>query len=354
MSNQEQQVVAETQKVTGDQNSRPANLSPTNQMFQLIWPGAMAAQVVYVAAKLGLADLIALEPKTARELSQATKTHSLSLGRFLRALVGLGIFTEDEKGGFHHTPLSETLRSEPVRAWAVMLGAPFIWRPWGELYEAVVTGRPAFERIFGSNLFDHLAAHPDDSSIFDAAMSSHSTMISTLLAAYDFSRFDRIVDVGGGRGELLLGILSAYPKLQGVLYDLPTVVAGVAAAGTGPVASRCEVVGGDFFKRVPEGADAYVLKQIIHSWNAEDASRILKNCRRAIKNDGTLLIMGDVLRQSSKPDPNGGLMDMMMLVLSPGQERTEEEYRALLEHAGFSLTRVIPTPGPSIIESRPA
>ena len=222
------------------------------------------------------------------------------------------------------------------------------------MYEAVVTGRPAFERIFGSNLFDHLAAHPDDSSIFDAAMSSHSTLISTILAAYDFSRFDRIVDVGGGRGELLLGILSAYPKLQGVLYDLPTVVAGVAAAGTGPVASRCEVVGGDFFKRVPEGADAYLLKQIIHSWNDEDASRILKNCRRAIKNDGTLLIMGDVLRQSSKPDPNGGLMDMMMLVLSPGQERTEEEYRALLEHAGFSLTRVIRTPGPSIIESRPA
>jgi len=127
-------------------------------------------------------------------------------------------------------------------------------------------------------------------------------MISTILAAYDFSRFDRVVDVGGGRGELLLGILSEYPKLQGVLYDLPTVVAGVPAAGTGPVASRCEVVGGDFFKRVPEGADAYVLKQIIHSWNDEDASRILKNCRRAIKNDGTLLIMGDVLRQSSKPD----------------------------------------------------
>src|SRR5438552_11037225 len=233
-------------------------------MFQLIWPGAMAAQAVYVAEKLGLADLIALEPKTARELSQATKTHSLSLGRFLRALVGLGIFTEDEKGRFHHTPLSETLRSEPVRAWAVMLGAPFIWRPWGELYEAVVTGRPAFERIFGSNLFDHLAAHPDDSSIFDAAMSSHSTMISTILAAYDFSRFDRVVDVGGGRGELLLGILSEYPKLQGVLYDLPTVVAGVPAAGTGPVDSRCDVEGGDIIQMVPEAEDAYDTKTLLN------------------------------------------------------------------------------------------
>src|SRR3989475_5227198 len=315
-------------------------------MFQLIWPDAMAAQVVYVEAKLGLADMVTQEPKTARELSQATKTHGPSLGRFLRALVGLGIFTEDEKGRFHHTPLSETLRGEPVRAWAVMLGAPFIWRPWGELYEAVVTGRPAFERIFGSNLFDHLAAHPDDSSIFDAAMSSHSTMISTILAAYDFSRFDRIVDVGGGRGELLLGILSAYPKLQGILYDLPTVVAGVPAAGTGPVASRCEVVGGDFFKRVPEGADAYVLKQIIHSWNDEDASRILKNCRQAIRNDGALLIMGDVLRQSRKPVLRGGLMDRMILVLSPGKERTEEDFRAPLEHAVFSLMRVFPTRAP--------
>lgn len=353
----EQQIATEKQKAASDQDS--ANLSASKRMSQFIWPGAMAAQAVYVAAKLGLADLITRQPKTADELALATKTHGPSLHRFLRALITLGIFTEDEIGRFHHTPLSETLRSDQpnsARAWAIMLGAPFIWRPLGELYETVVTGRPAFERIYDANFFDHLAKHPDDGSVFDAAMSSHSTIVPAILAEYDFSRFDRIVDVGGGQGELLQAILSANPKLQGVLYDLPNVVAGARAElQTGAIASRCEVVGGDFFKNVPEGADAYLLKQIIHSWNDEDAVKILKNCRRAIRNNGTLLIIGDVLRQSNEPDPNGGLMDLMMLVLSPGRERTEPEYNALLKKAGFALARVIPTltSSPSIIECRP-
>ena len=325
-------------------------------MSQLIWPGAMAAQTVYVAAKLGLADIITKGPKTVEELARETRTHSSTLRRFLLALKGLGIFTEDATGRFRHTPLSETLRSDvpdSVRAWALMLGAPFIWKPWGELYDTIITGKPAFEQIFGMNLFDHLAKHTEDGAIFDAAMSSESSGLSDILSAYDFSRFKQIVDVGGGQGALLRGILAANPTLRGVLYDLPSVVAGATALWTGPVASRCEFRAGNFFDSVPEGADAYVLKQIIHSWNDEDAVRILRNCRRAMRYDGTLLVIGDVLKSSDKPDPNGGLMDLMMLVLSPGRERTETEYARLLKEAGFSLARVIPRMTGSIIEARP-
>jgi len=215
------------------------------------------------------------------------------------------------------------------------------------------SSRPAFERIFGLNLFDHLAKHPDDGAIFDAAMSSQSSEISDILSAYDFSRFDRIVDVGGGQGELLRGILAANPALRGVLYDLPSVVTGATALQAGTIGSRCEIRAGNFFDSVPEGADVYVLKQIIHSWNDEDAIRILRNCRRAIKPDGTLILVGDVLKTSDKPDSNVGLMDLMMLVLSPGRERTESEYATVLREAGFSLTRVISRGTGSIIEAHP-
>jgi len=338
------------------QVSQPVRIPPSRQMYQLIWPGAMAAQTVYVAAKIGLADIITKGPKTAEELARETNTHPPTLRRFLRALNSLGIFSEDATGRFHHTPLSETLRSnvpDSVRAWAIMLGAPFIWKSWGELHETVITGRPAFERIFGLNLFDHLAKHPDDGAIFDAAMSSQSSGLSDILSAYEFSKFDRIVDVGGGQGELLHGILAANPALRGILYDLPSVVTGATALRAGTIGPRCEIRAGNFFDSVPEGADAYVLKQIIHSWNDEDAIRILRNCRRAIRPDGTLIIIGDVLKTSDKPDSNVGLMDLMMLVLSPGRERTESEYATLLREAGFSLARVISRVTGSIIEAHP-
>src|SRR5205807_10557059 len=154
----------------------------------------------------------------------------------------------------------------------------------------------------------HLAKHPDDGAIFDAAMCCESTRVSDILCAYDFSRFDRIVDVGGGRGELLRGILAANPALRGILYDLPSVVTGATALRGGTLGSRCEIRAGNFFDSVPEGADEYVLKQIIDSWNDDDAIRVLRNCRRAIRLDGTLIIIGDVLKPSDKPDSNVGLM----------------------------------------------
>jgi SAM-dependent methyltransferase len=179
--------------------------------------------------------------------------------------------------------------------------------------------------------------------------------LAEILAAYDFSRFERVMDVGGGQGALLQGILSAYPKLRGVLADLPSVVAGATELRMGAVADRCEIVGINFFKAVPEGADAYLMKSIIHDWDDEAALKILKNCRRAIRGDGKLLVMEHVLKPANEPDPNlGRFMDLNMLIFVTGHERTEAEFAALLRAGGFSLTRVIPTGYMSIIESEPA
>lgn len=337
--------------------SQPTSVSPSRQLMQFIWPGAMAAQAIYVAAKLGLADLLTEGPRSADELALATRAHGPSLRRLLRALTSLGVFAENAAGKFHNTDLSETLRTahpETMRAWATFLGAPFLWRPWGELYQTVMTGQPAVDRVHGTSFWAYLAEHADDAAVFNAAMTAGSEMsVPWILKAYDFSRFERIVDVGGGHGALLSGILSANPKVRGILYDLPEVVAGAVAVRTGAVAARCEIRAGDFFHAVPAGADAYVLKGIIHDWNDDDALRILKNCRRAIKRDGRLLVIELVLKRSSQPDAGQAFMDVLMLTLVGGRERAESAFRALLREAGFSLTSVIPTAGPSIIESQP-
>jgi len=333
-------------------------LSPPRQMMQFIWPGAMAAQGLYVAAKLGLADLLKDGPKSVDELAHLTAAHEPSLRRLLRALTSLGVFSQDAAGHFQNTDLSETLRTdhpESIRAWAIFLGAPFLWRSWGELYETVLSGQPAVNRIYGGSFWAYLAAHPDDAAVFNAAMSAGSEMtVPWILEAYDFSRFDRVVDVGGGHGALLHAVLSKNPKVRGVLYDFPAVVAGAASLWSGAVAARCEVRGGDFFAGIPEGGDAYVLQRIVHDWDDDNALRILKNCRRAIKRDGRLLVIELVLKPSCQPDPGQEFSDVLMLTLVGGRERTESDFQALLGGAGFSLTSVIPTAGPpSIIESQP-
>jgi SAM-dependent methyltransferase len=331
-----------------------ASISPSMQVMQLLWPGAIAVQAIHVAAKLALADLVASGPKTAAELAEATKTDSASLDRLLRALASLGIFAEEMPGRYRQTRLSDTLRSdhpESIRRWAMMLGARFVWKPCGELHETVRTGRPAFELVYHTPLFGYLAEHSDDAAVFNAAMSSLPVYVAAIVEAYDFSKFERLIDVGGGHGALLLGILSANPHLRGVLHDLPAVVAGALAVRRGAVADRCEIVGGDFFEGVPAGADAYLLSGVIHDWDDEAAVKILRNCRRAIRPDGKLLLLEAVLTPSS--DPSRALMDLLMMVLTSGRERTEAEFRSLLREAGFALAQVIPTAGRCILESRP-
>lgn len=338
------------------ENSRTNNLSPSMQTMQIIWPGAMAAQAMYAAAKLGIADALKDGPRAIDDLAHATETHGPSLRRLLRALTSLGVFAESTEGKFKNTDLSDSLRSdhpESVRAWAIFLGAPFIWKTWMDLCETVRTGQPAANRVYGKPFFAHLAEHSDDAAVFNAAMSAGSDMIGPLIvSAYDFSRFQHIVDVGGGHGALLHAILSTNPDLHGLLYDLPAVIAGAALLRRGPIAGRCELLGGDFFEAVPGGADAYVLKGIIHDWNDDDALTILKNCRRAIRHDGRLLLLETILEPSNESDL-GKFMDVLMLTLVGGRERTEADFRTLLREAGFSLTRIIPAGPSSIIESQP-
>ncbi|HKN32453.1 MAG TPA: methyltransferase [Terriglobales bacterium] len=329
-------------------------VSPSMRMMQILWPGAMAVQAIHVAAKFALADLVASGPKSIKELADATHTHGSSMGRLLRALTTLGIFVEDTAGRYRQTALSDTLRSEhpeSIRPLAMMLGAHFVWKPSGALDETVRTGQPSFERVYGAPFFEYLAGHSDDAAVFNTAMSSSPDYLAAIVGAYEFSKFERIVDVGGGHGLLLAGILFANPRLCGVLYDLPAVVADTSALRKEPISQRCEIIGGDFFKGVPAGADAYILKGIIHDWNDEAALRILKNCRRAIHSDGTLLLAETVLSPST--DPASALMDMLMMVLTNGRERTESEFRSLLQEAGFSMVQVIRAGGVSIIESRP-
>ena len=311
-------------------------------------------QAIYVAAKFAIADLVAGGPKSTSELADATHTHGPSMGRFLRALTSLGIFAEDTMGRYRQTALSDTLRSdhpESMRSFAMMLGAHFFWKPTAMLEETVRTGQPSFERLYGAPFFHYLAEHLDDAAVFNAAMSSSPGYLAAIVGAYDFSKHERIVDVGGGHGLLLAGILSANPRLRGVLHDLPAVVVGASALRQEPISQRCEIIAGDFFRGVPAGADAYILKGIIHDWNDEAASKILKNCRRAIHRDGTLLLVEQLLTPST--DSTVTMMDMLMMVLTSGRERTESEFRSLLEDAGFSMVQVIRAAGVSIIESRP-
>jgi hypothetical protein len=263
------------------------------------------------------------------------------------------MFAPTTDGRFCNTPLSEILRSDhpqSQRDGALFLPAPFLWRPLGELYESVRTGEPAFQRIFGQHFFEYLGAHPADAAIFNAAMTQGiSWTTPALLAAYDFSRFRQLVDVGGGEGALLRDILAATPGLQGVLFDLPAVVAGASGLATGDIAARCLVVGGNFFDSVPEGADAYLLKGVIHDWPDDDATGILRNVRRTMRPDATLLLIEAMVDSATRPT---GFLDLLMMVIG-GRERTEADFRSLVAAAGFSLTRIIPAGSSSLIECHP-
>jgi hypothetical protein len=317
--------------------------------------GYWISKALNVAAELGLADLLRNDPRSSDELADACGADPAALYRLLRALASVGVFTEVEGRRFALTPLAELLRSDvpgSMRALARMYGSEQ-YRAWNGLLESVRTGEPAFERTFGASYFDYLAQNPESGAVFNEAMTGWTTQVAdAAVAAYDFAGLDTIVDVGGGHGLLLATILRAHPKVRGVLFDLPHVVAGaqplLEAAG---VADRCTVVSGDFFVSVPEGGDAYLLAQILHDWDDERCRTILQNCSRAMLPDGRLLVVEQVLPPANEPSL-GKWIDLHMLVLLTGRERTEAEYRALLEAVGFDLTRVIPTQsGAGIVEA---
>ncbi|WP_238537803.1 methyltransferase, partial [Zavarzinella formosa] len=255
-------------------------------------------------------------------------------------------------------PLSEVLRTGvpgSMRAVADYCGADWSWRPWGQLLESVRTGGTAFNEVFGEPVFDYLSKHPAESAVFDDGMTGFSMQASPAVAeAFDFSPFDTIVDVGGGHGHLLCTILAKHPKPHGIVFDSPHVVAGatprIAEAG---LANRCRAEGGDFFLAVPAG-DLYVMKHIIHDWADDKATTILRNCRSAANPGAKLALVEMVIPPGNDPSP-GKLLDLEMLVIASGKERTEAEYAQLLAGAGWKLTRVTPTKSPtSVIEAEAA
>jgi ubiquinone/menaquinone biosynthesis C-methylase UbiE len=304
--------------------------------------GYWYTQTVYVAAKLGLAELLKDGPRSAQELAQATGTNPRALYRLLRALASVGIFAEDQ-GRFVLTPLAECLLDPGLKAMVTMRGE-MQYRAWGELLSSVQSGKPAFEKVYGKPIFDYLSEHPETGKLFDQAMTGvHGRETEAMLEAYDFSGIRTLADIGGGNGSVLAALLRRYPEMQGILFDLPGVVerarADIEAAG---LEGRCRRVAGSFFEAVPPGADAYLMRHIIHDWDDEKSITILRNCRRVMAQGGKLLVVEGVVPPGNEPSVSK-FYDLAMMVLPGGMERTEAEYRQLFQATGFRLTRIVPT-----------
>lgn len=332
--------------------SEAENLQQLDQMITGYW----VSQAIYAAAKFGIADLLQNGPMSIDELAVASSTNPDALFRLLRALASVGIFTECEPRRFSLTPLAEPLRSDvpgSKRALALMSGDEQ-FRTWGEIDYSIRTGQVAFDKLFGQPIFDYLGEHPEKARIFDAAMVGiHGRESSAILDSYDLSGIKVLADIGGGNGSQMIEILNKNPQMQGILFDLPHVVdraeQRIQAAG---LQNRCSVVPGSFFDAVPTGADAYVLRHIIHDWGEDKCLSILRNCHRAMTSESRLLVIESVIPPGNEPCP-GKFLDLVMLLIPGGKERTEEEYRALFEHAGFELIRIVPTgTAVSVIEGR--
>jgi hypothetical protein len=316
------------------------------------------SRAIYIAAKLSIADHLKDGPRTAQELAATAGVSPRPLYRVLRALAGLGVFAHEADGRFRLNPLAEPLcESGPDSFWAfaVLLGEEQ-YHSWDDLLETVRTGEPAFERHYGRPVFAYLSEHPEQARIFDAAMTGVGGWATqAMLDAYDLSDVRTLADVGGGLGANLARILGRYPAMRGVLFDQPHVVARarplMEAAG---VWGRCVAEGGDFFATAPCDADAYLLGHILHDWDDEKAGLILDTLRRAMPDRARLLVVEPVLSQGGGPS-FGKLLDLHMMVLAGGQERTETEHRRLFAAHGFRLTRVVPTAGDvSVVEGVPA
>ena len=320
--------------------------SPAATLRRLL-TGFQLSQAISVAATLGIADLVAEGPRSSDELAAATESHPDALYRLLRALAAAGVLHEADDRRFSLTELGQPLRSnapDSVRAWAAFTGRPYYRAAWAHLEHSVRTGENAFEDVHGVDVWTYRAGRPDESAAFDAAMESltRGTM-QAVIEAYDFGRFTTVVDIGGGNGALLADVLEANPAVSGVLFDQPHVVAAAEALLTSRgVAERCRIVGGSFFDSVPEGGDAYVLKQIVHDWEDDDAVTILEVVRRSAPSGAAVLVLE---RDLGVPNESlaAKLSDLNMLVMPGGRERTTDEYAALFEAAGLAYARAIPS-----------
>lgn len=338
--------------------ARAATRPPAQQEMLGLITGYWISQLVFVAAELGLADLLAKGPKTAAALAARTGAEPDALRRVLRALASAGVFAEGAGGRFRLTPLAQTLRSDrpgSLRHFARMMVDDYNWRAWGALAEGVRNGGTPFEHVHRMPIFGYLQQHPDKEAIFSASMASLSATENAAVArAYPWQRLRQVVDVGGAHGHLLATILQRHRRLHGLLYDQPQVIAGAAKSGfitAATVRARCEAVGGSFFDAVPAGADGYVMKYILHDWDDAKSLRILRHCRDAMAAGGKVLVVEHVIPAGNTANW-GKLLDVNMLVVTGGRERTRAEFADLFARAGLRLARVVPTACPlSILEA---
>jgi hypothetical protein len=318
--------------------------------------GQVVAQALSVAARLGLADLLAAGPRSIEALAQSTGTDPGALLRLVRSLAGVGVVREVAPCRFALTDLGDCLRDDrpdSARPPALLFGEVYR-RGIDGLLESVRSGEASFHLAAGQPFFDYLSANPEIGALFDRNMATrHRARAAAIIDAYDFSGIARLVDVGGGTGGTVRAVMTAYPTARGVVFDLPAVVERATATTDPDDDVRPEFTGGSFFDALPAGADRYLLSSILHDWNDERAGAILATVRRAIAPEGRVLIVEAILPPGDAPSPARWL-DLLMLVLNGGKERTEAHFRQLLAAAGFAVTRIIPTSiGDSIIEARP-
>lgn len=336
---------------------------PRARMQQLIY-GFAFSQALYVAARLRLADLLADGPRSPAELAAATGAHEPSLRRLLRALALAGLVQQEAGDAVALTGPGELLRGDQIgslRDLVLLLAGPESWRAWGQLEHSVRTGEVAWEHVFDESCFDFLARDPSRQAAFNAAMAEGSrAFVPTLLAATDLAGARTVVDVGGGSGTLLAGLLASHPGMRGVLMDTAAGLADAPATlKQAGVAARCQLVPGDFFRSVPAGGDAYLIKHVLHDWDDEHCVEILRTCRRAMGPDAVLLVIESLVPAQVPDAPQLTQLvanDLNMMVCHGGRERTVAEFGHLLRRAGLRLESVTPCPALStvgVLEARP-
>jgi hypothetical protein len=336
--------------------NRSANQRPYEVLFRMVF-GKWISQSLATVVELGVPDQLAKGARHCRVLAREAGVSEDGLYRLLRALASVGVLAERGDRRFTLTRVGQLLRSdhpESLAGYARFTGHDMTWRPWGRLSYSVKTGLPAFDKVFGTPIFEYFSSNPDAAAIFDSAMTSISvTEARAAAAAYDFTGIGTLMDVAGGHGLLLATILRRHKRMRGILFDLPHVVAGAAPTFTGAgLSGRVRLESGNFFQELPSGADAIIMKHIIHDWDDDSARQILQACHRALGTRGKVLIVDPVVPAGNTPH-YGKLLDLEMLVLTPrGRERTKTEFATLLRAAGFRISRIITTEGPlSVVEA---
>ncbi len=333
-------------------------LSPQAVLMRMAH-GYQEAKTLQVVAELGIADLIAQEPKTAEDLSKVLGVDSDALYRLLRALASRGIFIEGRDSCFENTSLSEAIRADvtgSVRDYVINVPHDGSMLAWTKLMDVVRTGKASFKDVNGCDYWEYFRRHPDIGERFNKQMTAMTSQItSALVESYDFSQFKTLIDVGGGQGIVLASILGKNPQMRGCLYEQGSAIEGAKTVlETRGVLKRCDLIPGDFFESIPESYDAYLLKHVLHDWGDEQSLTILRNCRASIPGHGKLLIIDAVLSRDNAPHPAKWKDLHMMVIYQGGRERTKEEFHNLIRESGFELKQVIALPLPdALIEAVP-